>query len=515
MRFTEFKDLSEATLSFGSYSPNRGTYWNNLISLIDQGSPIRINSSGDDSIIVKNPKKIVSAMQSIWDGASELTPGIVGQIKSIAFPTTDGRVIPISKIFKSPEIKGKSTDYNVGDIGEIALGVAAAARFNKLGEAIDLYDFVEIASNLSVTTERGRAAALANFNAQVNHGTGKIDNLKLIVRAASRSITAFISFMEDPGITPKDVQGTILSAIKYANRAEKLVKGVEITARDKRSNTIEIISDGTGNQKGTKADLIMSIDGTRINLLSAKAGTSQLGQATGHDWNKPLTFFKTLFDVDVSQFKKNWGATNEEHISTLHQIWEKVAAKIKKATAGDSTIKEAALVKQIANGIMRYSNDVGDNGEIVIIDIVKLSTMPGSPGYKLMRIDTRLQDALDKTALTTKVNRTAEGYASGVQVHGVLPNGKRALLINARSYHSPAGNTVRTIIEGGPLLDELAVVTEPDLQTVTPVPKVAATKKATPKKSSVAPKEPVAVPEPAVDEPVELGPDELADFSQT
>ena len=510
MRFNEFKALSEASLSFGSYSPNRGTYWNNLISLIAQGAPIKINASGNESIVVKNPKKIVNTMQSLWDGNSEITPEIVAQIKSIVLPTTDGRVIPIGKVFKSPEIKGKTADYNIGDIAEIALGVAAAARFAKLGKDIDLYDFVELAANLSITTPQGKAASLGNYDTQVNHGTGKIDNLKLIVKAAARSMTAFKSYMESPGSTPKDVQGTILSAIKYANKAEKLVKGVEITARDKRANTVEIVSDGTGNQKGTKADLIMSIDGTRINLLSAKAGASQLGQATGHDWNKPLTFFKTLFDVDVSPLKKSWGTTNEEHIKTLHLIWEKVATKIKKATAGDSTIKEAALVKQLADGIMRYSNDIGDNGEVVVIDIVKLSTMPGSPGYKLMRIDSSLKDALDKTSLTSKVNRTPDGYASGIQVHGILPDGKKSLLVNARSYHSRAGNTVRTIIEGGPLLDDLASINEPHLQQpqqaepvpVTPVAKT----KAAPKKVAVTP---AAQSAPDVNTPVELGPDEL------
>jgi hypothetical protein len=102
--------------------------------------------------------------------------------------------------------------------------------------------------------------------------------------------------------------------------------------------------------------------------------------------------------------------------------------------------------------------------------VVKLITDPGGPGYSLLRIDSRLTDALEKTDLVGE--QTKNG--SGIQVSGNV-NGKKLLLFKARSYFSPAGNVVRTIIEGGPLLDQLAVVT-PDQPTVQDQPTAAPVK---------------------------------------
>jgi hypothetical protein len=61
-----------------------------------------------------------------------------------------------------------------------------------------------------------------------------------------------------------------------------------------------------------------------------------------------------------------------------------------------------------------------------------------------------------------KVNLVGEPTPNrqGVQVSGVV-NGKKTLLFKARSYYSPAANLTRNIIEGGPLLDQLAVIEKP------------------------------------------------------
>ena len=61
---------------------------------------------------------------------------------------------------------------------------------------------------------------------------------------------------------------------------------------------------------------------------------------------------------------------------------------------------------------------------------------------------------------------TATPNNQGVQVIGNV-NGKKVLLFKARSYYSQAGGVVRTIIEGGPLLEQLAVVT-PTVPNVAP-----------------------------------------------
>jgi hypothetical protein len=193
-------------------------------------------------------------------------------------------------------------------------------------------------------------------------------------------------------------------------------------------------------------------------LLSAKAGASQLGQASGKEWEKPLNFFKKVFGVDVSAYKKGWSDDQPKNLEVLRAIYKDlIIPKVMRLTGGDSVQKEKELVRQVVQGIIHYANDVDtETGEAQIIDIVKLSTVPGSPGYKLMRIDSSLEKALEQVDLVG--SPTPNGL--GVQVTGNV-DGKNLLLFKARSYWSPAGKLTRTIIEGGPLLDQLAVVKTP------------------------------------------------------
>ena len=461
--------LTEAGLKPKGLKPN---YINNLISMIRQKKPVILvpkaqEALGKESVIINS--SMADLLQSMVDATQGKT--ISGGYLDFKdkFPTlitNDGDKISINSIEKSPEIKGKELDYNIGDIGEIALGVAAGARFLKGAAEITAVDFVNLATKLTastVTSSKGKTLSSLelSYTGKLVHPTGKQDNVAISILGPGRSIKEFVTFMKYPGNVPDDVKGTILSAIQYANGSRKIEAGVEQTAANPEINTIEITCDGVSDQKGTKADLVMTIDGQRINLLSAKTGPSQLGQASGHQWDKQQLFFQTVFGVDISPYAKLWGTTNEQHMAALQKAWTQlVIPRVSQLTGGDSVQKEKALVRFISNGLIRYSNNVdATTGEVETIDVVKLITDPGSPGYNLLRIDSRLTNALEKTDLIGEPTKNG----AGIQVSGNI-NGKKLLLFKARSYFSPAGNVVRTIIEGGPLLDQLAVVT-PDQPT--------------------------------------------------
>lgn len=449
-----FEIISEAKITVGDFATRNAKYWTSIIALVRAGTPIRTGETGEVSVTVANGVETADQLQNIWDGSSNASAEQINNIKKLVLKT-DGPDIKISNIYKSADIKGKDSDYNIGDIGEIALGIAVATRFLGLGKVITTDDFVSVGSRLKISSVKGKESMSGILNETIRHTTGKTDNVILRTLAPSRSMNSLPAFLSNFTNAPKDVQGTILSAIKYANDAEKIQTGIEQTAADENANSIEILADGVSDQRGTKADLIMTIDGESINLISAKASKSQLGQASGHDFNNPKTFFSSVFGIDISQYQKEFGKTNEEHISTLRKVYANhVIPKVLKLTGGDSVVKEAELVRSIAYGLIRYSNNVKDTGEIEVVDIVKLVTNPGSAGYDLLRIDERLYDALNKVDLrgaATKNNL-------GVKVTGIVDN-QELLLFKARSYFSPAGKTVRTIIEGGPLLDKLALAT--------------------------------------------------------
>ena len=456
--------INEAGLRPKGLKPN---YVSNLISMIRNKKPVTViprvqKALGKDSVVFD--KQSADLLQQMLDSAQGKTlPGgyLDFPTKFPPLTTTDGDKLSINMIEKSSEIKGKELDYNIGDIGEIALGVAAGSRFLKGGAPVDARDFVDLASKLSVSNVTGPKGQTLNslelsYQGKLKHPTGKVDNVQVTILAPGRSVKEFTQIMKYPGDAPADVKGTILSALQYANGSKKIDIGIKQTQANPETNTIEITCDGVSDQKGTKADLVMTIDGERINLLSAKTGPSQLGQASGHQWTRQQIFFQTVFGVDISPYAKLWGTSNQDHLAALQKVWRKlVIPRVTQLTGGDSVQKEKVLVKALSNGLIRYSNNVDTaTGEVETIDVVKLITDPGSPGYNLLRIDSRLTDALEKTDLYGQPTKNG----MGIQVSGNV-NGKNVLLFKARSYFSPAGNVVRTIIEGGPLLDQLATVT--------------------------------------------------------
>lgn len=468
--------LSEAALQPAKLRPH---YLANLIKLIDDGKPVPLAGEFQERYgkTTTFHRSIVPELQKIYNQAKD-TKNAAGYMDIKSFPklkTTSGDVLPLTSIDKSKAIKGIEQDYNIGDIGEIALGVAAGARFFVGGDTADFNDFVGLAKAMSVEQTYTKKGGIGNslkllWSSPFVHPNGKADEVSVVVLAPGRSVREFINFMKTPNSLPVEVRGTILSALSYANSAKKIDDGIARTAADPNTNMIEVTCDGVSDQKGTKADLVMSIDGQRINLISAKTGPSQLGQASGHEWQKQVDFFKTVFGVDVSPYAEQWGKTNAEHMAALRGIWTDLAIPaVVRLTGGNSVQKEKALVQSIANGLIRYSNNYNpETGKSETIDVVKLITDPSSPGYELLRIDDKLINALQNVDLVGEP--TANGM--GIQVVGLI-NGQRAknvkdnLLFKSRSYFSPAGNVVRTIIEGGYLLDKLAT-TRPQATPVAP-----------------------------------------------
>jgi len=462
MRFHEI--ILEAGLSLSGLRPN---YLENLIDLISAGDDIFLIPSAASKYgktVQIDPSEVKKLQNILQNSIGKFNHKGYLQISApigklmLTQKDKDGKAIFINlaDIEKNASIKGKSTDYNIGDIGEIALGIATGSRFVSGGKEVDENNFINIAKQMNevnMTDKKGKLSSSLKleYTGEINHLNNKKDIAKIVIVAAGRSIKQFKLFMENPSSIPKDVYSSILSALDYANTSEKIDAGIEKTSSDPNINTVEITSDGISDQKGTKADLIMQIDGERINLLSVKTGPSQLGQASGHDWNKQVEFFKIVFGANIKSFEKEWGSTNEEHLNALKQIYEtiiipKVVTLVKR--------EDPELVQSIVKGLIRYSNDHDkETNETKTVDIVKLSTTEGSPGFNLLRVDDRLHDALEKTDL----HGDATGNRLGVQVKGRV-NGQDLLLFKVRSYHSPAGNLVRTIIEGGPLLEELATI---------------------------------------------------------
>jgi hypothetical protein len=442
-------------------------YLPNLMQLIKDGIDLEVSPKFQDqygATVKLDPKYSIAALKAAQPG------------QKVILRTAEGEDISLTILEKSPDITGAGV--NLGYIGEISLGVATALKFLANGKRVGPTEFINLGKQLKIenykspTTGKIGGSKQLSFSGKIKHVNGKVDTFNVKILAPGMYVDAFKAFALSPETIPLDVRGVMLSSLQYANNEEKIKAGLEKTARDPNINTIQVISDGISDNKGTKADLIMDIDGERINLLSVKTGASQLGQASGHEWIKQLEFFKTVFGVDASPYKNLWGNTNEEHLLSLDAIWQNlVIPKVLRLTGGDSIKKEIDLVRSIAGGLIRYSNNINkQTGEVEPIDIVKLVVDPNSPGYSMLKIDSRITAAMEKTNLIGTVPPSQRGINIYGRVETVQKNGKVKYkdISLCRMWSTKSGTTVRTNVAGGPLLDQLALVVAPAIPAEPP-----------------------------------------------
>jgi hypothetical protein len=435
-------------------------YLPNLIQLISDRMELEITPGAQDkygTTVQLDPEYSIAALNAAKPG------------QPVILRTVDGEDINLTKLEKSPAVTGAGV--NLGYIGEISLGVATAVKFLANGKTAGPIEFINLGQKLKIdkytspTTGKIGGSKQLSFTGKIKHANGKVDTFSVKILAPGSYVDAFKEFCLNPETIPLDVRGVILSALQYANNEEKIKVGLEKTARDPNINLIQVVSDGISDNKGTKADLVMDIDGERINLLSVKTGASQLGQASGHEWSKQLEFFKLVFGVDASPYEKLWGTEVDDHLIALDSIWQKlVIPKVLRLTGGDSIQNEIALVRSIASGLIRYSNNINkDTGEVEPIDIVKLVVDPNSPGYSMLKIDSRVAQAMEKTNLIGTVPPSQRGINILGRVEVVQKNGtvKYKDITLCRMWSTKSGKTVRTNVAGGPLLDELALVIAP------------------------------------------------------
>lgn len=453
--------LQEAALTPGELVKHGGMYLTNMLDKIANGGEFPVvgkYQSTYGKTVHIDPNQIEHLKQLFYPegnpqkakisaGGNLVTPHI---IKNIRIKTSAGQPITTGALEKTADIKGKAVDYNIGDIGEFAIAISVYTRFIKKGKQVTLTDVMSQIKKVNVAYSQKGGSGMAEINNSIAWPKGKVDEVFLNAVLPRRSMDYITQKIKETGeIKEKVVHATFGAAIAYANQNKKVDVGIQQISKNPNANVVKINCDGVSDQKGTKADVIMDIDGVPINIVSAKVGRSQLGQASGHVFDKQVVFFKTVFGENVAAYEKKWGETLEEHDAVLSAIWSKINPKIMKAFKGDNTQKEMPIVKQVADGLIKYSNTAkaGD------VDIVKLVATPGSPSYKLLRVDERLYEALQKADLF------AIPGEKGIAIYGYY-NGKKILLMKARSYLSKAAKTVRTIVEGGDLLDILAEVVD-------------------------------------------------------
>jgi hypothetical protein len=472
MRWTEFKAvLSEAALPYGEMRKDYGKYVVNLANKIRGGKELIVDPTAKDKFgdtVVIEPQEADRLLKTYF---GELNPEDQAEM-----PTTGERnmVIPpderaaknlrlklkgsdqtigTGQLFKSADIKG-GKGFNTGDVAEGVLGAAVAAKFIARGKPITEKDIANVIKGFSSIEEiksnkKGVMSAKAG-NDQVT--------FRLVLNKTS--FEALYEAATQDKFAP-EMKGLFLSGVKYANEDDNVRDAMSKVVDDTNPNEISVNSDGVADQKGTKADLFLNIDGEVINLLSLKAGdVKQFGQASGYTYEKLEEFFETTFGIqlDSRYFEQMEGGTARENFEIIKEIYQDITNQINDELAGN-TNQEVVFLQRLYNGIFYHATRNDPNVSMVI-----MKATPNAPGFAKLTFGEELREAMEQFDLKVKM----QPNPPKIQIYGV-PVGTEAkkltgaeLLLQVRSNlkGDSAEGYVRNIVEMGGLLKSIAKVTK-------------------------------------------------------
>jgi hypothetical protein len=321
---------------------------------------------------------------------------------------------------------------NKGDVAEGILGAAVAASFLSGDQEISAAEAEALLEELATqpdTNDSERQTSKA-ITKRVERDDGTVDEITLDIRLGK------VNF--DDLMDPRK-RGELVSLFKssaaYANSGEVLAASQAI-AVDNNSSKITVLSDGVGDQKGTKVDVRIFMDGKEIPIgkISLKAGsTKQLGQI-GKTWDAMAGdrgMFKVMFGVQPDpSLEEEWvkvstdpDLRNTENIKAVaYKVYADATEKIKSYLAGDNTEQELEFFETLARGV-RYQAVLEEQGVRLIqlskgtfkvLDFDKLEEMLTN-----IDLDVRLQKESSKGAISPKIiifDKTSGGSLVSMRV---------------------------------------------------------------------------------------------------
>jgi hypothetical protein len=200
----------------------------------------------------------------------------------------------------------KQLKFNRGDVAEGILGAAMAAKF--INRPKSLKD-----KNIKLTKQMIDKVLDDLFKNSMNHKEYKVKDI--IVKQGKISIDK-IDFTINLPIAAADllsskedrriVYDLYESSIEYIE--ETWINEILIFAINGEIDKIGISSDGVGDQKGTKADIKLKVNGkdySRQISLKVKGG-DQFFQVSGHEFEKQITLWSDILKLDISKMKKKY-----------------------------------------------------------------------------------------------------------------------------------------------------------------------------------------------------------------
>lgn len=460
MRAREF--LFEATLGLATlkkYDIRPAKF----VSLINQGFEFK-TVDGKSVIFNKeiNPGEILNKINSAQPRSSVVLPATVNGVEN--------QMVNTSNVTKPSEMKGfgdtERKPYSIGDIGEALMAAALFARVKNKGAEVNQKNIEEAWNNSSWSGMEKSLALIGTNTTEINWGEpgNQPDSVTLEIKINKSGFESLNKMIQTGTIVP-EVSATISSILSYINSRPEIINLINLIKSKKSKNLVKIVSDGISSSKLTVADLYVSIDNKKINLISLKTGRTQtLGQSSGIKVEGLNYFFMTTLGMKIPEnFIEELNqvqsiADNKEKnikgFSIIRKIYDEfIIPTLTEKMADETAANETSIVKKLASAAIIF----GKGGSTEDVTLVKLSSNPKDIGYTVAKFSDSLYDAMSK--LDLEVNFKTESPNTRTIQFYVRSEKKNieSLLVQIRSFYQSSGY-VRNYYEYGNQLLALAKI---------------------------------------------------------
>ena len=471
MRFREF--FTEATLNLTNFGKRNRHYWKNILDMIKNGEDFKLN---DGSYVTPHPD-LYKTLYNIWDGTNFASPEQILLIKKNKFKTIDGYEVPWGSIYKSKEIQNNpdldldpdseeeaqsSKFWNLGNVVEGIMGAAVTAKFLNPDATVTTATIMKILksakyeSSLKVNTiRRSYSGRLKNDTIKFTLSLNQKDNEALTL--SYENSEELIAYKKG-----EEIFRAYENAAEYVNSAKTVKEALDRVISDPNPNSVLIESEGAAaeNQRGTKADLFITIDGKKERLLSLKAGVvPQVGQMSGAAFETLEAFFKSVIgfglpasmnnDTDFPKDSRDEDVKKYILRNGFMKAYKHIYSSLRSTLSGDNNYKEYNFTSQVFNGLKHHAT--------LDEDVIIVYVSPNAKkAYMEISIGKELREALEHYDLQPQLTNTTLKIV-GVpkdEIGKKMNKGKTEVLFQLRS--STQGNALRNAVEIGTLVKSLA-----------------------------------------------------------
>jgi len=405
--------LNEVTLRWPEIRKYKGKYLWNLYDKISKGVPIELN---DGSVVTIDPMAIQTINKELFGDIHTPTGAELNQ-----FVNSDGQLKkPVDKkdgFIRRAKFNVEDTDgntreidlhdieknnvktgvkYNKGYAAEFMMGVASAATFMFQEEDINI-DHAKIIMSEATIDYSGNVPVLT-YTDKIQYTTpkGKPDNFTLTVSVDKATFNKVVKDFKD-GLITEILEAYFLDSVTYLRENQNFLDAMNYARNDPNTNNIEASSMGTGDQKGTKVDFQLFVDGKSFKGISLKANSKRIGQVArsqskidNGEFQVDLAhFLNGLFKVDLSSEIKKGPKDRFEMRDYLKQIFAKVADHINKNSTNDKS--EFEIYKTIYAGIKGQATKHEEG-----VTVVSLGGNLAQPSYMIINFNEQMEELFSK-----------------------------------------------------------------------------------------------------------------------